>query len=144
MSFVASRYHDISCGHRVYGHEGACAHLHGHNYRVHFNCIPETGMLDSRGRVVDFSVIKGILCSWLDDSWDHRFLVWADDPIAKALPSLDKTVVTVPFNPTAENMAKHLVEKVGPFFLAGLGIVLDSVTIEETRKCSATYRRPNG
>lgn len=27
-------YHDISCGHRVYGHESKCAHLHGHNYRI--------------------------------------------------------------------------------------------------------------
>jgi 6-pyruvoyltetrahydropterin/6-carboxytetrahydropterin synthase len=37
MKIIASRYHDISCGHRVYGHESKCAHLHGHNYRVHFD-----------------------------------------------------------------------------------------------------------
>ena len=30
---TAERYHDISCGHRVVGHESKCAFLHGHNYR---------------------------------------------------------------------------------------------------------------
>ena len=44
------RYPDISCGHRVYRHESKCAHLHGHNYRIHFTV---TGRLDSLGRVID-------------------------------------------------------------------------------------------
>ena len=38
---VATRYHDISCGHRVANHESKCAHLHGHNYRITFECAAE-------------------------------------------------------------------------------------------------------
>ena len=53
---TAERYHDISCGHRVVGHENKCRHLHGHNYRVHFVCTAAN--LDHIGRVIDFSIIK--------------------------------------------------------------------------------------
>lgn len=131
------RYHDISCGHRVHGHESKCAHLHGHNYRVHFTC--EADNLDKLGRVIDFSVVKERLCMWLEDNWDHRFLVSHLDPIAPHLIALDSGVVLVPFNPTAELMAQYLVDVVGPARLNGFGVKLVSCTIEETRKCSVTY-----
>ncbi len=73
------RGHYISCGHRVYLHEGACKNLHGHSYRVHFHC--RSRELDAMGMVVDFGVIKRLLCSWLDDNFDHRTLIWQEDPI---------------------------------------------------------------
>lgn len=137
---IATRYHDFSAGHRVAGHENKCAHLHGHNYRVHFHVEAEE--LDSVGRVLDFGVIKALLCEWLELHWDHRLLIWQHDPI---LPSLKKqtgliaeSVVDVPFNPTAENMARHLVRTVGPEVLPH-GLRLVRVRVEETRKCGAEY-----
>ena len=136
MSWTAERYHDISVGHRVHGHESKCAHLHGHNYRIHFVCEAED--LDLVGRVIDFSEIKTRLCMWLEDHWDHRFLVWSEDPALSTLTILDPAgVVSVPFNPTAENMADYLIRFVGPSRLAGTGVTLVRVTIEETRKCAA-------
>ena len=135
MRYAAQRYHDISCGHRVTGHESKCRHLHGHNYRVHFTCEAE---LDGIGRVIDFSVIKSKLCMWLEDNWDHRFILWDQDPMADKLCSLDDSVVLVPFNPTAENMAGHLVHHVGPQQLKGTSVVLVRCTVEETRKCAAS------
>lgn len=139
MSWQAKRYHDISCGHRVYGHESKCAHLHGHNYRVHFVC--EAEQLDQVGRVIDFSEIKHRLCEWLENNWDHKFLMWEQDPEFLALESLDpKGVVAVPFNPTAENIAEHLVKVIGPAELTGTGITLVHCTVDETRKCSASYK----
>lgn len=137
---AAHRYHDISCGHRVYGHESKCAHLHGHNYRVHFKVVPDES-LDKVGRVLDFSVIKSKLCMWLEDNWDHKFIVWEQDPDLAALCTIDPMgVVAVPFNPTAENMADYLVEVVGPQQLKDELCTLVSVTIEETMKCSASYQ----
>jgi 6-pyruvoyltetrahydropterin/6-carboxytetrahydropterin synthase len=151
------RYHDISCGHRVFGHEGKCQHLHGHNYRIRFVCeainedevaasfvAPKTypqrdGGLDALGRVIDFGVIKSRLCAWVEDTWDHRMLLWSRDPLLGQLKEFDRMVVSVPFNPTAENIARYLVLNVGPELLAGLGVRLVSVTVEETRKCSATF-----
>lgn len=133
------RYHDISCGHRVHGHEGKCRHLHGHNYRVHFTCVAEDGHLDNVGRVIDFSEVKEKLCMWLEKEWDHFFLIWEQDPMRSYLLDIDSTVVVVPFNPTAENLAEYLVEVVGPKQLAGTGIKLVEVKIEETMKCFASY-----
>lgn len=137
---TATRYHDFSCGHRVVGHEGACAHLHGHNYRIHFTLEPEDSLLDDVGRVLDFSVIKKLLCEWLEANWDHRFLVWDADEHKDALQAIDPTVVCVPFNPTAENMAIHLLYGVGPEVLEGTGAILESVIVEETRKCRVEAR----
>lgn len=148
MKQTAERYHDISCGHRVAGHESKCAMLHGHNYRVHFTC--EVDQLDALGRVVDFSVIKSTLCEWLEVNWDHKFLAWKEDPVINAIVDLledhgqmDETsaifgasIVWVPFNPTAENIAGHLLEEIGPRLLPK-EVRLISVKVEETRKCSA-------
>ena len=104
---TVERYHDISMGHRVVGHESKCRHLHGHNYRIHFVCTaPE---LDGVGRVIDFSEIKERLCQWLEE-------------------------------PTAEQIAMHLVSVVGPQQLEGTGITLEACRVEETRKCSASYQ----
>lgn len=142
--YAVQRYHDISTGHRVHKHESKCAHLHGHNYRVHFSVVSDsfTDTLDKVGRVIDFSVVKEKLCMWLEDNWDHKFLVWDQDPLGHVLVDLDPAgVVRVPFNPTAENMAAHLVNVVGPKQLEGTGVVLNAVQIEETRKCSVVFTK---
>ena len=131
----AERYHDFSTGHRVYQHESKCAHLHGHNYRIHFTV--EAPKLDSIGRVMDFSVIKEKLCVWLEREWDHKFLVWSQDPWSATLKELDPDgTVIVDFNPTAENMGEYLISTIGPKMLEGTLVSLVKVKIEETRKCS--------
>ena len=137
MRIIAERYHDFSTGHRVYKHESKCAHLHGHNYRVHFSV--EAPELDAVGRVLDFSVIKEELCEWLEENWDHKFLIWEKDPWREKLAELDpEGLVPVSFNPTAENLGKYLLEVVGPERLEKHNCKLTSVRIEETRKASAT------
>ena len=91
---------------------------------------------------------------WLEDNWDHKFLAWKQDTLVCGLinastssdfvnPVDDQTfyesIVLLPFNPTAENMAQFLVDVIGPSQLQGTGVQLVSVTIEETAKCSASY-----
>lgn len=136
---TATRYHDISTGHRVFGHESKCSHIHGHNYRIFFTV--GANQLDSVGRVVDFSVIKSILCMWIENNWDHKFLIYEHDPIASDLLRIDpRGVVIVPFNPTAENMGQYLVDVIGPRILP-TGIELIQCDVEETRKCSVTVSK---
>lgn len=138
-TFIAHRYHDVCMGHRVYGHEGKCKNLHGHNYRFHFNVKPVMATLDTLGRVIDFSVIKNTLCEWLEANWDHKMLLWGEDPMAAFVKQhVDDTVVIVPFNPTAENIADHFLTIVAPNLLKVMGVYLQSVTVEETRKCGVT------
>lgn len=159
MKQTAIRYHDFCMGHRVVGHEGKCRHLHGHNYRIHLHC--EAQHLDEVGRVIDFSVIKQLLCEWIEHSWDHKFMAWDQDPVANFIreaqredailgashdctPELDdvsslaiaNSFVWVSFNPTAENIAAHFLEDIAPNLLLGTGVKLTKVVLEETRKCS--------
>ena len=133
MKLEAVRYHDFSAGHRVVGHEGKCQYLHGHNYRIHFTIQSQIG-LDEIGRVLDFSAIKMILCEWLEEHWDHKFLIWENDPFLPELAKLSpESIVALPFNPTAENMAQFLLKK-APHLLPP-HVHLSKVVIEETRKC---------
>ena len=143
---TVERYHDISCGHRVAGHESKCRYLHGHNYRITFTCAAYQQGLDNLGRVIDFGVIKQKLCMWLEENWDHKTLLWQFDPwadILRGLPhsegeNIRSSIILVPFNPTAEGMAHFLLTFVGPQELEGTGVYLTAVRVEETRKCSAT------
>jgi len=138
---TAIRYHDICMGHRVYGHENKCSKLHGHNYRIHFEVVAKSET-DAIGRVIDFSVIKSKLCDWLEIEWDHKLIMWEEDPLSAQIYlhfGSASGIYIVPFNPTAENIAKYLVEVIGPLQLHGTGCKLISCTVEETRKCSARY-----
>lgn len=136
---TAERYHDISCGHRVAGHESKCKYLHGHNYRIHF--VVASPALDKIGRVMDFSVIKSKLCMWLEDNYDHKFLIWENDELKNDLLRMHaESIVVTSFNPTAENIAKHLVEDIAPKQLEGTDCILIECRVEETRKCLATYK----
>ena len=144
---TATRFHDFSYGHRVYGHENKCKSLHGHNGRVHFTCQSMNfhAPLDPLGRVADFGFIKTRLCEWVEQFWDHKFLLWEQDPMRQLSHEVDEvsrafkeSIVTLPVNPTAENMARFLLYSVGPLCLKGTGVVLTKVIMEETRKCSAT------
>lgn len=137
---VAHRFHEFSYGHRVVGQGGKCEHLHGHNGVVTFYVVADG--LDSVGRVIDFSCIKTTLCQWIEENWDHRFLVWEKDELRPALELLDEKVVVVPFNPTAENLANYLLNEVGPKVLPQ-GVRLSSVNFQETTKCGAKVNLPS-
>lgn len=167
MGYTVIRSHEICAGHRVVGHESKCRHLHGHNYKFHFKVAPKHGCgkvvtrgklvedgLDSVGRVIDFSVVKTTLCQWLEDNWDHKFLHWEEDPLIKALQvdcelcdeatghdvrDFDNSLVSLPFNPTAENLAAYMVDVIGPQILDEHGVELVECTIEETSKCHVNY-----
>lgn len=137
-----TRHHDFCYGHRVVDHESKCKHLHGHNGRIHFTIRANDNKLDDIGRVIDFSVIKRKLCQWVEDVIDHRTLIWTDDPFLFTLMELDMdSIFKVPFNPTAENICRWFVEDVGPRLLEGTGCELIECTLEETRKCKATYTK---
>jgi 6-pyruvoyltetrahydropterin/6-carboxytetrahydropterin synthase len=131
----AVRKHEIHCGHRVYQHDGKCKNIHGHSYIIHFYCQAET--LNQLGMVVDFGVIKTTLCQWLEDNYDHRLLLWEQDPIAPQLQQIDATTTLVPYNPTAENIALYLITTIAPKLLEHTNITVSKIIVEETSKCKA-------
>lgn len=129
-------------GHRILGHENKCAHLHGHNYSAYITAEPKHKM-DEIGRVIDFSVLKEMVGGWIEAHWDHGFLINKDDEVLievfKGLTLLDdeQKLYVLPYNPTAENLARHLLTSVCPQVLSGLDIVVTRVTVEETENCEA-------
>ena len=128
-------------GHRLHGHEGRCAFFHGHNYRVDIEVVADGGgsEVDAVGRVIDFSLIKSRMLGWLDGHWDHAFLVFEDDANALAAVRLVEPTkyFVMPWNPTAENMARYLLEVVAPRVLGDLGVVARRVAVWETDESCA-------
>ena len=128
-------------GHRLYRHESKCAFFHGHNYRVDIEVVGDSGgtVVDDVGRVVDFSLIKKRMLGWLDANWDHAFLVFEEDDNALAAVRVVQPTkyFVMPWNPTAENMARYLLEVVAPNVLGDLGVIARRVAVWETDESCA-------
>lgn len=142
MATIAiERRFEIDAGHRVLHHESVCAHPHGHRYAIVVRAEAPEG-LDALGRVIDFGVIKELLGAWLDEHWDHAFLVAADDTVIKDFLSAQGfRHYVLAENPTAENLARHLVAEVCPRLFAGTRVVITEVRIHETPNCTAIVAR---
>lgn len=129
---------EFDAGHRVHNHESKCGTLHGHRYVAEITATaPE---LDSLGRVIDFSVLKEKIGTWLDEAWDHNTLVFReDDATQRALMSIPrkKDPFVCDFNPTAENMAAYLLRTVCPVLMKGTGVTVTKIRLWETPNCFA-------
>ena len=64
-------------GHRLLDYDGKCAFPHGHTYRA--EVFLEADSLDSQGLVFDFTKLKRRVKGWIDENWDHAFLVNSRD-----------------------------------------------------------------
>jgi 6-pyruvoyltetrahydropterin/6-carboxytetrahydropterin synthase len=140
---TCTRKIQFCAGHRVMGHENKCAHLHGHNYEVHVTA--EAEVLDGIGRVLDFSVLKDRLGGWIEDHWDHGFLLWDQDNAAiSALEGFlngQQKLFLFPENPTAENLAAYILN-LGNELLADGHIRIVKAVVWETPNCYAEAAAP--
>lgn len=136
--YTITRRFQFCAGHRVYGHESKCANPHGHNYVAYVTVAPLfQGGLDSLGRVVDFSVLKTIIGSWLEINWDHGFIYYKEDKeLLIFLSASDSKRFEMDCNPTAENMANYL-RLIADQLLLDRGLYCTKVVLEETENCSA-------
>ena len=130
--FRVSREIDFCYGHRLLNYEGKCKHLHGHNGRVILSLEAES--LDKRGMVIDFSDIKRVVSTWIDDQLDHRMLLRHDDPFVPILEKLGEPMFLMDENPTAENIAKLIFD-----YAASQGFPIVETRLWETPHCYATY-----
>ncbi len=84
---------EISAAHRLaLSYPSKCTQLHGHNWIIDIYLQSQT--LDENGMVMDFTHIK----QKITDQLDHQVL---ND--------------ILPFNPTAENLAKYICDQLAPF-----------------------------
>lgn len=89
MYYVKKRF-EISAAHRLdLSYESKCTHVHGHNWIITVECRSKE--LNKEGMVTDFSHIKKIVKEKLDHSIIND---------------------VIEMNPTAENIAKWIVDNV--------------------------------
>ena len=134
MTFRVSREIDFCYGHRLLNYDGKCRYLHGHNGRAIITI--ESQSLDERGMVLDFSDIKRVVSTWIDENLDHRMLLNKADPAISLLKQLGEPLFLMEENPTAENIAKLIYD-----FTASKGFPIVECNLWETPRCYATYRR---
>lgn len=112
---------EFSAAHRMRGHPGACARLHGHNYRVLLTVEGE--QLGDTGILVDFAELRRI-CDTILDELDHRDL--------NEIPPFDT------INPSSENLARYLFSRAREAL--GEQVRVSRVTVYESPTSSVTYR----
>ncbi len=120
-------------GHRLVDHFGKCRYLHGHNGLLEIEV--KSANLNESGMVIDFNELGDLVKSWIDDNLDHRMILWQEDPAVDMLKTLGEPVYLLDCNPTAENIARHIFEKVEQ-----AGLELSKVCLWETSTSYATYK----
>jgi 6-pyruvoyltetrahydropterin/6-carboxytetrahydropterin synthase len=127
--------------HRILGHPGKCAYLHGHTYRIEVTV--SAASLDRLGMVIDFDDLRAIVKKAVADRWDHATLLSSRDPLAAAIslvqPEAPEKVVRLEGNPTVELLTREAWEAVRQTLPSGL--TLERVVIRESPTCSSSISR---
>jgi 6-pyruvoyltetrahydropterin/6-carboxytetrahydropterin synthase len=122
-------------GHRLLNYDGKCRHLHGHNGRAVLTLAAPR--LDGLGMVMDFTRIKHVVGTWIDETLDHKMLLHRDDPALPLLRQLGEPVHVLDVNPTAENIARLIYD-----YAVSQGFPVVEVQLWETESCFASYAEP--
>ena len=102
--YLVTKRIEFCYGHRLLDYDGVCKHPHGHNAVAEIEV--QTGSLDNRNMVCDFSDIKRIVKGWIDRELDHKMILRGDDPLVAPLRALGEPIFIVDSNPTVEHIAK--------------------------------------
>ena len=95
--------------HALYGHDGACANIHGHTYHLSVTIFGSPLMEINNpkdGMVIDFSDLKTIVKKEVIDRFDHALVLNGNSPHNKVevLHQQFNKISLVPFQPSCENM----------------------------------------
>lgn len=148
---TCTRRLEFDAAHRLVNHEGKCKMLHGHRYVVEASFVVQNSSqnqsnqdsnLDEIGRVVDFGIVKKILGSWIDENFDHNTILnIADKGLGNQVAAITgQKIYYMNCNPTAENIATHLLHKICPQLFANLPFKCFSIKVFETPNCSAEIK----
>ncbi|MDR3132431.1 MAG: 6-carboxytetrahydropterin synthase [Prevotellaceae bacterium] len=108
-----TRKFTFEMAHALPGYDGKCRHIHGHSYILYVTVkgVPEADPAHPKyGMVMDFTELKSIVQQLVIDRLDHALLLRRDAPLAAELTAAYEKVVTVPYQPTCENMVIDFAE----------------------------------
>lgn len=112
---------DFASAHTLRGYPGACARMHGHNWKVEVEV--QATKLDELGMGVDFKVIKTATRE-LAAGLDHRYL--------------NELEPFMELNPTAENIAAYFHRELSAT-LNKPHLTVSAVTLWETERACVRY-----
>lgn len=113
---------EFEAAHFIKNYPGKCARLHGHNWIV--EAVAQGSQLNELGILIDFKIFKSELNKILDEL-DHQFL--------------NELKMFATKNPTAENIAKEIFDKLSVSEIFTGGTKLTAVKVYESPKSCVTY-----
>ena len=124
--------------HFLAGYDGKCSNIHGHRWMVVVEASSETLASNgqTRGMVMDFSDLKSLLREETK-KLDHSLIIEEGSLRKKTIEALKEEnfrIVTFPFRPTAENLAKYFFDQ-----LKKAGCPVRRVKVYETPRNMAGY-----
>jgi 6-pyruvoyltetrahydropterin/6-carboxytetrahydropterin synthase len=139
---ICVRKLEFDAAHRIINHESKCKLLHGHRYVLEASFVAKN--LDKIGRVIDFGVIKEVLGNWIDKNLDHNTILSIEDKkLGEKISSETKQkIYYLKENPTAENIAKHILSDICPKIFKSKKVKCIKIRLYETPNCySEAYEK---
>ncbi len=132
---TCTRRLEFDAAHRIIEHESKCKMLHGHRYVLEASFAAKK--LDNLGRIIDFGVAKQVLGSWIDSNLDHNTILSIKDKNLGETISKEtgQKIYYLDCNPTAENIAYHLLSKICPKLFAKHNVKCVGIRLYETPNC---------
>lgn len=129
--------------HVLDGYDGPCSQIHGHSYRlfVTVSGVPSADPDDPKiGMVLDFGLLKKIVGHVVTDRFDHALMIRETPENAgfvAALRNRFTRIITVPYQPTCENLIARIASAIAPELPAG--VELHSLRLHETATSFAEW-----
>ncbi|MCC6723785.1 MAG: 6-carboxytetrahydropterin synthase [Saprospiraceae bacterium] len=103
--------------HALLGYDGDCRNIHGHSYKLHVTLrgqpLHQPGHPND-GMVMDFKHLKKLVKTIVLDIYDHALVLNEATPatVVAELAKHYEKLVTLPFQPTCENLVLEFVGKI--------------------------------
>ena len=126
----------FEAAHALYGYDGKCKNIHGHNYKLFVTVVGSPTSDSSNvkfGMVMDFDDLKKIVKAEIIKDFDHSVIFNKNSPHKKLADDLIKNghkVVLADYQPTIEEMIIDFANKISSKLPSE--IRLHSLKLEET------------
>jgi len=126
----------FEAAHALYGYDGKCKNIHGHNYKLFVTVVGSPTSDSSNvkfGMVMDFDDLKKIVKAEIIKEFDHSVIFNKNSPHKKLADDLIKNghkVVLADYQPTIEEMIIDFANKISSKLPSE--IKLHSLKLEET------------
>ena len=126
----------FEAAHALYGYNGKCKNIHGHNYKLFVTVIghPIADPTNVKfGMVMDFDDLKKIVKSEIIEEFDHSVIFNKNSPhikLANELIKNDHKVVLADYQPTIEEMIVDFAKRISSKLPSQIKLL--SLKLEET------------